>query len=178
MFDNPRRVLNGLHGWKTYTVKINAREVINRLSRSIHEHVYRGFPINGQRNSKNVGQIREDDGVELDPIAMNEEEVLKSTHVPETLAAETISSQRGKLDGTVSQAFLNRLMDLLMESVGPVAPFIVGHHIGLLGESKEAFPKSRIDELVRSLAPEISHPEIRLRFQAKIAAEIRNLEDD
>jgi hypothetical protein len=151
--------------------------VMNRLSRSIHEHVYRGFPINGQRNSKNVGQIREDDGVELDPIAMNEEEVLKSTHVPETLAAETISSQRGKPDGTVSQAFLNRLTDIFMESVGPVAPYIVGHHIGLLGESKDAFPKSRIDGLVKSLETEISYPEMKLRFQKKIAEEIRNLEN-
>src|SRR4030095_9872666 len=149
---------NALQSWKTYTVKINAREVINRLSRSIHEHVYRGFPINGQRNSKNVRQIREDDGVEQ--IAANEEEALKSTHVPETLAAETISSQMVKPDGALSQAFLNRLMDIFMESVGPVAPLIVRHHIGLLGESKEAFPKSRIDELVRSLAPEISQPEI------------------
>ena len=104
---------------------------------------------------------------------MNEEEALKSTHVPETLAAETISSQMVKPDGAVSQAFLNRLMDIFMESVGPVAPFIVDHHIGLLGESNEAFPKSRIDELIQSLAPEIAHPEGRMRFKEKIAAEIR-----
>ena len=63
-----------------------------------------------------------------------------------------------------------------MESVGPVAPFIVHHHIGLLGESREAFPKSRIEELVKSIEPEISQPESRLRFQKKIAEEIRNLD--
>jgi polysaccharide biosynthesis transport protein len=177
MFDNSRRNRNKLHGWKTYTVKINARGVMNRLSRSIQAHVYRGFPINGQRNSKNVGQIREDDVVE--PIAVNEEEALKSTHVPETLAAETISSQQmGKPDGAVSQAFLNRLMDIFMESVGPVAPLIVRHHIGLLGESRDAFPKGRIDELVKSLELEISQLESRLRFQKKITAEIRKLEAD
>jgi hypothetical protein len=175
MLDNTRENGNALQCWKTYTVKKNAREVINRLSRSIHEHVYRGFPINGQRDSKNVGQIREDDGVE--PIAVNEEEVLKSTHVPETLAAETISSQMVKPEAVVSQAFLNRLMDIFMESVGPVAPYIVGHHIGLLGESREAFPKSRIGELTRSIAPEIAQPELRLRFETKIAEEIRNLEN-
>ncbi len=79
-------------------------------------------------------------------------------------------------DEIVSQAFLNRLMDIFMESVGPIAPFIVGHHIGLLGESREAFPKSRIGELVKSIAPEISQPESRLRFQEKIAEEIRNLD--
>ena len=97
---------------------------------------------------------------------------------PQITTAESASSQMVKPDAAVSQAFLNRLMDIFMESVGPVAPFIVGHHIGLLGESKEAFPKSRIDELVKSIEPEISQPEMRLRFQKKIAAEIRNLEAD
>ena len=99
---------------------------------------------------------------------MNEEEVFKSAHAPATLAAETISSQMGKPEGIVSQAFLNRLMDVFMESVGPVAPLIVRHHIGLLGESKDAFPKSRIDELVKSLAPEISHPESGCGFRKKL----------
>jgi capsular exopolysaccharide synthesis family protein len=174
MFDNPRRNRNGLHGWKTYAVKINARGVMNRLSRSIQAHVYRELRINGQRNGKYVGQIRENDRVE--PIAVNEEEALKSTHVPKTLTAETISSQMVNPEAVVSQALLNRLMDIFMESVGPVAPYIVGHHIGLLGESKEAFPKSRVDELIKSLAPEILHPEIRLQFQNKIAAEIGNLD--
>ena len=165
----------GYMAGRQYTVKINARDVMNRLAHSIHEHVYRGFHINGQRNGKSTRQIREDDCVE--PIAMNEGEALKSTYPPPTTAAETVPSQMTKPDGTVSQAFLNRLMDIFMESVGPVAPFIVGHHIGLLGESKEAFPKSRLDELVKSIEPEISQPESRLRFQAKIAEEIRNLEN-
>jgi succinoglycan biosynthesis transport protein ExoP len=176
VFDNPRNNRKVLHGWKTYVVKINAREVMNRLSRSIHEHVYRGLPIDVPRNGKNVGQIHEDDGIE--PIAVNEEEALKSTHVAQPLGAETISSQMVKPDEAVSQAFLNRLMDIFMESVGPVAPFIVCHHIGVLGESKEAFPKSRIGELVKSLEPEILQPEIRWRFQARIAEEIRNLWED
>jgi Mrp family chromosome partitioning ATPase len=176
VFDNPRNNRKVLHGWKTYVVKINAREVMNRLSRSIHEHVYRGLPIDVPRNGKNVGQIHEDDGIE--PIAVNEEEALKSTHVAQPLGAETISSQMVKPDKAVSQAFLNRLMDIFMESVGPVAPFIVCHHIGVLGESKEAFPKSRIGELVKSLEPEILQPEIRSRFQARIAEEIRNLWED
>ena len=178
MFDNPRKNRNGLHGWKTYTVKINAREVMNRLAHSIHEHVYRGFHLNGQRNGKSTRQIREDDCAEPfgHNFAMNEGSAFKSTYVPATTAAETVPSPMVKPDGAVSQAFLNRLMDIFMESVGPVAPYIVGHHIGLLGESREAFPKSRIDELVKSIAPEISQPESRLRFQEKIAEEIRNLE--
>src|SRR5262249_41988621 len=111
--------------------------------------------------------------------AMNEAASFKSTDMPATTAAETSPLQMGKADGTLtlSQAFLNRLMDVFMEAVGPVAPFIVGHHIDLLGESKEHFPKSRIDELVKSLAREILHPEKRLEFQNTISDEIRNLDN-
>jgi polysaccharide biosynthesis transport protein len=181
IFDNPRKNRNGLQGWKSYTVKITAREVMNRLAQSIHEHVYRGFHLNQQGNGKSARQIRADDSAKPfgdETFAMNEEASFKSTYVPATTAAEIASSQTSKSDGVVSQAFLNRLMDIFMESVGPVAPFIVHHHIGLLGESREAFPKSRIDELIKSLAPEISHPEMRFQFQRKIAAEIRNLEAD
>jgi polysaccharide biosynthesis transport protein len=181
MFDNTGENRNALHAErrKTLTVKINAREIINRVAQSIQG--YKGFHPNHQRNDKSVRRKREEDcgkpfGNET--FAMNEAASFKSTDVPATTAAETAPSQMGKPDGAVSQAFLNRLMDIFMEAVGPVAPFIVGHHIGLLGESKEDFPKSRIDELVKSLEPEISQPEIRLRFQTKIAAEIRNLEDD
>ena len=154
---------------------------MNRLSRSIQAHVYRGFPINGQRNGKYVGQIREDDSAKPfgdETFAMNEGTTFKPTYVPATTAAEIVPSPMAKPDGSVSQAFLNRLMDIFMDAVGPVAPFIVHHHIGMLGESREAFPKSRIGELTRSIAPEISQPEVRLRFETKIAAEIRNLEDD
>ena len=64
MLDNTRENRNGLQSWKTYTVKIKAGEMKNRLARSIHEHVYKGFPINGQRNGENARQNREDDGVE------------------------------------------------------------------------------------------------------------------
>jgi hypothetical protein len=154
---------------------------MNRVTQSIQQHVYRGSHLNHQGNGKSARQIRADDSAKPfgdETFAMNEEPSFKSTYVPATTAAEIVSSQMSKPDGAVSQAFLNRLMDIFMESVGPIAPFIVGHHIGLLGESKEAFPKSRIDELVKSLEPEISQPESRLRFQKKIAAEIRKLEAD
>jgi hypothetical protein len=183
MFDNPRKNRNGrqAESWKRYTVKINVRGMMNRLTQSIQE-VYKGFHPNDQGNGESAWQNREGDCAE--PFGneslrgMNEGATFKSAYALQTTAAETAHSHGGKSDEALSQAFLNRLMDIFMESVGPVAPFIVHHHIGLLGESREAFPKSRIDELVKSIEPEISQPESRLRFQKKIAAEIRKLEAD
>jgi Mrp family chromosome partitioning ATPase len=95
----------------------------------------------------------------------------------EMKVADATPAPENRPSGVVSQALLNRLMDVFMESVGPVAPLIFRHHIGLLGESQNAFPKSRIDELIKSIEPEILHPETKSRFQKRVAEEIRNLED-
>jgi len=56
-----------------------------------------------------------------------------------------------------------------------VAPLVLRDHIALLGESQNAFPRNRIDELVKLIAPEILHHEIRASFQKEISEEIRNL---
>jgi hypothetical protein len=75
----------------------------------------------------------------------------------------------------VPQEFMNRLVEILMEAIGPMAPLVVRDHIALLGESRDAFPKSRVDELVQSIAPEILHGNLRSKFQAKMSLEMRNL---
>jgi capsular exopolysaccharide synthesis family protein len=77
----------------------------------------------------------------------------------------------------VPEKFMNRLIDVLMDSIGPVAPLVVRDHIASLGESPDAFPQSRMDELVESIAPEILHGELRSRFRRKISEEIRDLAD-
>jgi capsular exopolysaccharide synthesis family protein len=78
----------------------------------------------------------------------------------------------------VSQEFMNRLLKSLLDAVGPVAPLILRDHIALLGESQDAFPKNRVDELVKLIAPEILHAELRSRFQKNISEEMRNMERD
>jgi capsular exopolysaccharide synthesis family protein len=78
----------------------------------------------------------------------------------------------------VSEEFMNRLLKALLDAVGPVAPLILRDHIALLGESQDAFPKSRVDELVKLIAPEILHAELRSRFQKNVSEEMRNLERD
>jgi polysaccharide biosynthesis transport protein len=132
-----------------------------------------GFHPSNQVDSESAKQSNEADALR----EMNEGATFKSALAPQTIATEAAHSHGDKPDGIVSRAFMNRLMDVFMESIGPVAPLIVSHHIGMLGESNDAFPKSRIDELIKLLAPEILLPETRLRFEEKIAAEIRNFEN-
>ena len=125
--------------------------MINRLGQSIQEYL-QNDPCEWRKGlAKSRGEIAPRFSQES-LREMNEAAIFKSADAPPTTAAESGPLHRSKPDGTVSQAFLNRLMDVFMESVGPVAPLIVRHHIGLLGESKDAFPKSRIDELIKSIA--------------------------
>jgi hypothetical protein len=79
----------------------------------------------------------------------------------------------------VSQASLDRLIEVFIKAVGPLGSVIVRRkQIAILsGESQDAFPKSLIDDLVKSIEPEILHPAIRLRFQKEIVEEIRTLEN-
>jgi succinoglycan biosynthesis transport protein ExoP len=160
--------------------KIKAGEMKNCLVRSIQRYFYKAFHPEDQRNGENTSQDHEEDWVKLldneGSPEMKHAAIYKWGDTPPTTAAESGPLPRGKPDGTVSPAVMNRLMDVFMESVGPVAPWILRHHIGLLGESQDAFPKGRIDELMKSLAAEILHPEMRLRFQKNTATEIRNLE--
>jgi hypothetical protein len=152
----------------------------NRLTQSIQHYLYIGFHADVQGKGENGRQNREDEYERAfaneSSREMKEGATYKLGDAPPPTAEVSGPLPSGKPDGTVSRAFLNRLMDVFMESVGPIAPLIVRHHIGLLGESKDSFPESRINELIKSLAPEILHPEMRLQFEQKIAEEIRNLD--
>jgi polysaccharide biosynthesis transport protein len=165
---------------KTLTAKIRAAEIKNRLAQSIQHYLYTGFHLKGQRNGEGAGQNRDDGWAK--PLGneslreLGEGATFKSGGAPPATASGSGPLSESKKDGAVPQAFLNRLMDVFMESVGPIAPLIVRHHIGLLGESKDAFPKNRINELVKSIAPEILNSELRSRFENRISEEIRNLE--
>jgi capsular exopolysaccharide synthesis family protein len=106
-----------------------------------------------------------------------EETTFESTPTLRPTAAGKDPSRIGKPNEAVSQVFLDRLIYVFTEAVGPVGPLIVRDQISVLGESQDAFPKSRIDELVKSIEPEILHPELRLRFQERVVEEIRNIEN-
>jgi hypothetical protein len=66
---------------------------------------------------------------------------------------------------------------VFIEAVGPFGPWIVREQISALGESQDAFPRSRIDELVNAIEPEIFDPEMKLRFRARLLDELRKLEN-
>jgi hypothetical protein len=74
--------------------------------------------------------------------------------------------------GTVPQDFFDRMIAELSEAAGPMAPLIVRDHIALLGESRSAFPKRRLKELLDRVSKEIFDERIRGDFRRRIG---RNL---
>lgn len=105
----------------------------------------------------------------------SEETTFKSAQGSRRSAAGRSVSCRNNPVEAVSQAFFDRLMKLYIEAMGPFAPVILRDQISAFGESRDDFPRSRIDELIKAIEPEILDPNMRLRFQEQISEEIRNL---
>lgn len=61
--------------------------------------------------------------------------------------------------------FLEGMIGSLTEAMGPMAPLVVWDQVSALGEQFDAFPKSRLGELVESASREILEEAMRIRFQ-------------
>jgi hypothetical protein len=66
--------------------------------------------------------------------------------------------------GTVPQDVFARILESLTEAVGPMAPHIFRDQMARLGESSEAFPKDRLNELLKRLTEEIISEPMRRQF--------------
>jgi hypothetical protein len=66
---------------------------------------------------------------------------------------------------------LARLIAVLTDYMGPIAPFVVRDQIRALGESQEKFPQSKFDDLIGLISREIAEPRLRSEFEAATARE-------
>jgi polysaccharide biosynthesis transport protein len=67
--------------------------------------------------------------------------------------------------GTVSREFLNHLIEVFYERVGPMAHHIVRGEVVRLGESFDSFPKNRLKELIDHISMEIINDELKEEFR-------------
>ncbi|HEX9445709.1 MAG TPA: DUF4388 domain-containing protein [Candidatus Binatia bacterium] len=72
----------------------------------------------------------------------------------------------------VPPGFFDRMVHGLAEVSGPIASVVVRDQIAALGVSEEAFPKSRIPELIESVSQVIPDKKLKARFQQKMSEEI------
>jgi len=78
-------------------------------------------------------------------------------------------------EGMVPHQFFDAMVSKLTEAAGPMAPLIVRDQISLLGESRDAFPKSRLKELLESVSEEIFNNDLRQDFHKSITQELQSL---
>jgi hypothetical protein len=75
----------------------------------------------------------------------------------------------------VPQGFFDRMVHGLAEVSGPIASVVVRDQIAALGATAEAFPKSRVVELVECVSQVIPDKRLKARFQQRMSDEIRAL---
>jgi len=74
----------------------------------------------------------------------------------------------------VSSALLNRLTIILTEVIGPMAPLVLRDQIEALGETADAFPEAKLDELMTLIAREIPDSKLKQKFEESVFQEISN----
>ncbi|HEY3302965.1 MAG TPA: DUF4388 domain-containing protein [Candidatus Binatia bacterium] len=89
-------------------------------------------------------------------------------------AAPDVAAHKPVAD-PVPQGFFDRMVHGLAEVSGPIASVVVRDQIAALGATAEAFPKSRIVELVESVSQVIPDKRLKVRFQQRMSDEIRTL---
>jgi hypothetical protein len=75
----------------------------------------------------------------------------------------------------VPPAFFDRLAQALSEPLGPASAQEVARRVAELRESTNAFPMTRLWELVRNLSEGIAERPQKLRFLRAVSEEIRTL---
>jgi hypothetical protein len=74
----------------------------------------------------------------------------------------------------VPPVLLNRLSSILTDMIGPMAPVVLRDQIQVLGESQDAFPETKLDELIGLVSREISDGKLRNKFEELVFQEISN----
>ena len=80
------------------------------------------------------------------------------------LLREEVSPKMDRQD-LMGDDFFERLTEEYTEVMGPLAPVIIDDEIGMLGETRKTFPRSKAAELVERISNEIQNEKDRTSFQ-------------
>ena len=163
-----------LHGQKTTTA--SARRAVERLD-AVRAPLL-GVILNGiDLRNPDYAYYRPYYGSDYAIIDGNNDDnhkgVTETINRAELEEAEVLNAELGP--GFVSREFLGYMTSRLTEAAGPMAPVIVQDQISFLGESLEAFPKSRLKELLERVSEEILDENLRKSFHNSMAHEIQSL---
>ena len=78
----------------------------------------------------------------------------------------------------VSNGFFESMAHALVEALGPMASIIIQDQIAAMGESKNAFPKVRLTQLIDEASREIANEGMKIQFQQLMSKEIHAISFD
>ncbi|HEY6201089.1 MAG TPA: AAA family ATPase [Candidatus Binatia bacterium] len=170
-------------------------ELIERLQRERETAIFAGDADHVEDEQPEAGAFKEsaetfrdvDTAVATENLKPEVEETYRHEAAP---AAETMPSFAVEAEPEVAQPpmpvetrqaesranvlspeFLNSMITSLTEAMGPMAPLVLRDQVSALGEEFDAFPKSRLGELVESTSCEILEDSLRRRFQQLMSQE-------
>lgn len=77
----------------------------------------------------------------------------------------------------VPSPIVERIIHALTQAMGPMAPWIVRDHVAQMGESIDAFPVGRLEQLIERTSNEILTKRLKIRYQRLMAGEIAKIEN-
>ena len=108
-------------------------------------------------------------------IGTNETERVEGSSAPVCGVEQGARLQTGSQNARVSAEFFDYLTRAATEAIGPMAQRVLREQISALGESRDAFPRIKLRELVELVSREILNETMRARFQNRIFQEIHAL---
>jgi len=140
---------------------LNRVDIRNGEYKSYYQQYYEYYP-------EDLGTVRNTPAIS----AERNEELLKKHAVSRPLSPEP-PARRETCDPS-PPIFLKLMVAKLTEAMGPLAPLVLQDHVRLLGESSDAFPKAKLEQLVKRVSQEIWVDSIRQRFEKEMLREIQN----
>lgn len=123
--------------------------------------------INGTRNVEQIAELLRVPYAYSAKVIYN---LFQSGLIETVPGCETADSE------TVPPEFFTRMISILTEAIGPMAPLVVQDQISSLNESPETFPEEKLEELVEAISQEIPDEKMRSRFQEMMLQEFPPLE--
>lgn len=97
---------------------------------------------------------------------------LERRSVPPSEAEQGAPPRVEPSDGAVPPQFFDHMTHAATQAMGPMADRILCDQISALGESREAFPQTKLGELIELVSREILNETMRARFQNTMLQEI------
>jgi general secretion pathway protein A len=169
-------------------------ELIERLQRERETAIFTGDADHAQDEQPEAGAVKQSPTVFGDAdtavaAETTQPEVEEAYHQEAALPVEPISSFQVYTEpepaaplpeeaspaesraNVLTPEFLKSMIISLTEAMGPMAPLVLRDQVSALGEEFDAFPKSRLPELVESTSCEILEDSLRRRFQQIMSQE-------